>query len=105
MKAGSPGPVCYQLYLVGGRDVASEAIARARKAGFKALFVTIDTPVSGMRERDFRNGIKQLLARNASALFPFLSQFLTHPRWLLSYWADGGLMEFPNIVLPGGPMG
>jgi len=77
----------------------------ARKAGFKALFVTIDTPVSGMRERDFRNGIKQLLARNASALFPFLSQFLTHPRWLLSYWADGGLMEFPNIVLPGGPMG
>jgi L-lactate dehydrogenase (cytochrome) len=57
-----------------------------------------------MRERDFRNGIKQLLARNLSSISPFVSQFLTHPRWLFSYWADGGLMDFPNIVLPGGPM-
>jgi L-lactate dehydrogenase (cytochrome) len=104
VKAGSRGPVCYQLYLVGGRDVASQAIERARKAGFKALFVTIDTAVSGMRERDFRNGIKQLLARNLSSIPPFVSQFLTHPRWLFSYWADGGLMDFPNIVLPSGPM-
>jgi L-lactate dehydrogenase (cytochrome) len=57
-----------------------------------------------MRERDFRNKIKQLLASNASSVAPFLSQFVTHPRWLLSYFADGGLMQFPNIELPTGPM-
>jgi L-lactate dehydrogenase (cytochrome) len=96
--------MCYQLYLIGGRAVAEKTIERCRSAGIHSLFVTIDTPVSGLRERDFRNSIKQLLARNASSVAPFLSQFVTHPRWLLSYFADGGLMQFPNIVLPTGPM-
>jgi isopentenyl diphosphate isomerase/L-lactate dehydrogenase-like FMN-dependent dehydrogenase len=103
-KAATRGPMCYQLYLVGGRAVAEKAIERCRNWGIHALFVTIDTPVSGLRERDFRNGIKRLLARNASSIAPFLSQFATHPRWLLSYFADGGLMQFPNIILPTGPM-
>ena len=34
-------------------------IARARKAGYSALVVTIDTPVAGMRERDLRNGVER----------------------------------------------
>src|SRR6185436_2373 len=42
VKAASKGPVWYQLYLVGGHDVARNAIERARKAGFSALVVTID---------------------------------------------------------------
>src|SRR5207247_7297397 len=30
---------------------------------------------------------------------------LTKPRWLVSFLADGGLMKFPNVVIPGqGPM-
>ena len=103
-RAATRGPMCYQLYLIGGRTAAEKAIERCRNAGIHALFITIDTPVSGMRERDFRNNIKQLLARNASSIAPFLSQFVTHPRWLLSYLADGGLMQCPNIVLPSGPM-
>src|SRR6266850_4226871 len=51
VKAASSGPVFYQLYLLGGRGAAEAAIERARQAGFSALFVTIDTPVAGMRER------------------------------------------------------
>jgi hypothetical protein len=42
-KAALSGPVWYQLYLVGGRDVASASIERSRRAGFSALVVTIDT--------------------------------------------------------------
>src|SRR6266478_3650619 len=60
-RISSKGPVWYQLYLVGGREVAEGAIDRARRAGFTALVVTIDTPVAGMRERDPRNGMKELL--------------------------------------------
>ena len=56
MKAAATRPVWYQLYLVGGHDVARAGIERARKAGFSALVVTIDTPVAGMRERDHHNG-------------------------------------------------
>ena len=105
VKAATSGPVWYQLYLVGGRDVASAAIARARTAGYSALAVTIDTAVSGLRERDARNGTKELLGSSLASKLPFLSQFLARPRWLAGFLSDGGLMSFPNVVLPGqGPM-
>src|SRR5262245_18768092 len=100
VAAASRGPVWYQLYLVGGRDVALSAIARANAAGCSALVVTIDTPVAGLRERDVRNGMKELVAGKPFVMLPFLFQFLTRPRWLASFLRDGGLMSFPNIVLP-----
>ena len=104
VKAATNGSAWYQLYLVGGRDVALSVIDRAKAAGYKALVVTIDTPVAGMRERDSRNGVKQLLARNLSTV-PHLGQMLVRPGWLYNFFADGGLMNFPNIVLADGPMG
>ena len=105
VKAASSGPVWYQVYLVGGRDVARAAIGRAAAAGFGALVVTVDTPVAGLRERDFRNGIGALLSFKPLTMAPFLPQLLARPRWLAGFLADGGLMSFPNVVLPGqGPM-
>ena len=98
------GNAWYQLYLVGGRDVAIKAIGRAKASGYKALVVTIDTPVAGMRERDSRNGVKELLAQNLSTV-PYLGQMLVRPSWLYRFFGDGGLMNFPNIVLADGPMG
>jgi L-lactate dehydrogenase (cytochrome) len=104
VKAASSGTCWYQLYLCGGRDVALTGIARAKAAGYTALVVTIDTPVAGMRERDFRNGIKELLGGRPWSALPFVWQFLARPRWLAAFLADGGLMKFPNVVLPDGPM-
>jgi len=104
VQQSTTGTAWYQLYLVGGRDVALGAIARAKAAGFKALVVTIDTPVAGMRERDSRNGVKQLLARNLSSV-PHLGQMLARPGWLYHFFNDGGLMNFPNIVIDDEPMG
>lgn len=105
VKAATDGPAWYQLYLVGGRDVAKAAMARAKAAGFSALVVTIDTPVAGLRERDVRNGVKELLTRRLGTMAPFVGQFLARPRWLASFLGDGGLMSFPNIVIDGAPMG
>lgn len=105
VAAASKGPLWYQLYLVGGRDCALSAIERARADGYSALVVTIDTPVAGLRERDLRNGVKELLSRKFGLMLPFVSQFLLKPRWLASFLADGGLMKFSNVVIPGkGPM-
>jgi len=101
VAAAAKGPVWYQLYLVGGRDCALAAIERARAAGYSALVVTIDTPVAGQRERDLRNGVKELLTRKFGQMLPFVNQFLAKPRWLASFVADGGLMNFPNVVIPG----
>jgi isopentenyl diphosphate isomerase/L-lactate dehydrogenase-like FMN-dependent dehydrogenase len=105
VAAASAGSVWYQLYLVGGRDCALGGIDRARRAGFSALVVTIDTPVAGLRERDLRNGAKELLTGKLGPMLPFMSQLLVRPRWLAALLADGGLMKFENVVIPGkGPM-
>jgi L-lactate dehydrogenase (cytochrome) len=105
VAAASSGPVLYQLYLLGGRDVATAAIRRAQAAGYKALVVTIDTPVAGLRERDVRNGVLQLLTRRPFSMLPYIHQFLLKPGWLAGFLGDGGLMKFPNVVLPNaGPM-
>src|SRR5262249_24419927 len=101
VRAASKGPVFYQLYLLGGRGAAEAAIARAKNAGISALVVTIDTAVAGLRERDFRNGMKQLLGENSFAKIPFLPQILSRPGWLLRFLRDGGLPKLPNIVVPG----
>jgi L-lactate dehydrogenase (cytochrome) len=105
VKAGSKGPVFYQLYLMGGRGAAEGAIARARAAGFAALVVTIDTAVAGMRERDSRNGMKELMSGGLLSKIPFLPQILSRPGWLARFLLDGGVPDLPNVVIPGqGPM-
>jgi isopentenyl diphosphate isomerase/L-lactate dehydrogenase-like FMN-dependent dehydrogenase len=104
VKAGTTATCWYQVYLCGGREVASAAIERAKKAGYTALVVTVDTAISGHRERDFRNGIKALLGSNPFSKLRYAWQFISHPRWLARYLLDGGLMRFPNVILPDGPM-
>ena len=105
VKAASSGPVWYQLYLIGGREAATAAIRRARAAGFSALVVTIDTAVAGQRERDLRNGGRELLSGDPLKMLPHVGQLLARPAWLVGYLRDGGMMKFPNVVIPGeGPM-
>lgn len=105
VKAQSKGPTFYQLYLAGGRGAAEAAIDRAKAAGYKALFVTIDTPVAGNRERDVRNGMKELMGANPLKKLRYVPNILAHPRWLAAFIADGMTRPFPNIVVPGsGPL-
>lgn len=104
VKKATPGLAWYQLYLCGGRDVAGATVQRARDAGYSALILTIDTPVAGMRERDLRNGARELLTRKPFEMLPHIGQFLARPRWLSAFFGDGGLMQFPNVMLPDGPM-
>jgi len=104
VKKSTPGPAWYQLYLCGGREVASATVQRAKGVGYSALILTIDTPVAGMRERDLRNGAKELLTRRPWPMLPYAWQFVSRPRWLADFFGDGGLMSFPNVMLPDGPM-
>jgi isopentenyl diphosphate isomerase/L-lactate dehydrogenase-like FMN-dependent dehydrogenase len=105
VKAAASGPLWYQLYLIGGRAAAEAVIERAWNAGYSALVVTIDTCVAGMRERDFRNGMKELAGSHPLAKIPYLPQLLARPRWLASFFLDGGTPTLPNIIVPGqGPV-
>src|SRR6266852_3828726 len=101
VKAASSGPVCFQLYLMGGRAASEAVIERARVAGCSALVVTIDTPVAGLRERDFRNGMKELMSGGLLDKIPFLPQILARPGWIASFLLDGvlaSLRALPEVV-------
>ncbi len=101
VREATSGPVWYQLYLVGGREAAAAAIGRAQAAGFSALVVTIDTPASGHRERDLRNGAGELASGTLWEMLRYLPQILARPAWLAGLLRDGGKMKFPNVVIPG----
>lgn len=101
VRASSRGTLWYQLYLLGGREAAADAIRRARAAGYSALVVTIDTAVSGQRERDIRNGARELAGGRWWEMAPFLGQIAARPRWAFDLLRDGGMMKFPNVVIPG----
>jgi len=105
VKAAATGPLWYQLYLLGGREAAEGSIDRARRAGYSALVLTLDTPLAGNRERDPRNGMKELLGPALLAKARFLPNILAHPRWLAGFLLDGGVPKLQNVVVPGkGPM-
>ena len=105
VRMATKGPAWYQLYLVGGRAVAEAGLERARNAGFNGLVVTIDTPVAGMRERDFRNGMTEMFAGSLFDKLPYLRNIFAHPGWLMDFLRDGGMPRLENIVDPEkGPM-
>jgi isopentenyl diphosphate isomerase/L-lactate dehydrogenase-like FMN-dependent dehydrogenase len=101
VRAAGSDSLWYQLYLIGGREAAEAGIERAHNAGYSALVVTIDTAVAGLRERDLRNGMKELLAGDFFSKLPFLPQLLTRPGWLASFLLDGGLPRLENVIVPG----
>ncbi|MCQ4041309.1 alpha-hydroxy acid oxidase [Streptantibioticus rubrisoli] len=54
--ATATGPWWFQLYVQRDRALTAELVRRAAAAGARACVVTVDTPVTGVRERDLRNG-------------------------------------------------
>lgn len=58
VKAANPhGRNWFQLYMWRDRDRSMALVERAAAAGFDAMLVTVDAPVSGARLRDNRNGM------------------------------------------------
>ena len=79
-KATPEGRRWFQLYLWQNRQQSQDFISQARDNGFDALMLTVDTPVSGQRLRDTRNGLTVPPRITAKT---FLNM-ATKPRW----WAN-----------------
>jgi 4-hydroxymandelate oxidase len=56
VRAGTTGPLWFQLYIYRDRGVTAELVQRAERAGCTALVLTVDAPLLGRRERDLLNG-------------------------------------------------
>ena len=55
VMAVATGPVWFQLYVYRDRELTRDLVARAKQAGCRALVLTVDAQVFGVRERDVRN--------------------------------------------------
>lgn len=51
----STGSLWFQLYVYRDRQITIDLVNRAKAAGYKAIVVTVDSPVLGRRYRDIRN--------------------------------------------------
>ncbi len=102
VKAASSGPCWYQLYLVGGKEVAERGIERAKKAGYSALVLTIDTAAPGNRAHHEWLGASRAINGTPLEKLRFGPQMIPHLSWLQSFYADGGMMQFRNVILDNG---
>jgi 4-hydroxymandelate oxidase len=55
VAAAASGPLWLQTYIFKDRSLTADLAARAKAVGYRALVLTVDTPVLGRRERDSRN--------------------------------------------------
>jgi (S)-mandelate dehydrogenase len=86
------GRLWFQLYAVRNKEFREKLLARAASAGYEAVLVTVDLPVSGKRERDPRNGFHTPYSpswRNSRDV-------LFKPAWLLEIMRHGlpGMAHF-----------
>jgi len=86
------GRLWFQLYAVRDREFREKLVLRAKDAGYEALLVTVDLPVSGKRERDPRNGFVTPYTPN----WRNSRDVLFKPSWLLEMFRHGlpGMANF-----------
>lgn len=93
VRAAAPDAVQWmQLYVMSDRAIAEQIVRRAAAAGYGALVLTVDVPVSGMRERDLRNGFRLPFRPGLRTLWDLAS----HPAWSLGV-ARAGSPGFVNL--------
>jgi L-lactate dehydrogenase (cytochrome) len=75
------GPKMFQLYVHKDKGLNASMIERCQAAQFDALALTVDTIVSGKRERCLRSGFTTPPRFSPSSIW----SYATRPRWTLDY--------------------
>ena len=91
VRTAAAGLLWLQLYLWRDREVTGSLVDRARNAGYDALCLTVDVPLSGSRERDLRNGMTippKIRVKNSLGV-------LSRPRWMIKM--AGAPVTFANV--------
>jgi len=93
-QAYGEGPRWYQLYWVNDREVVESLVDRAIASRHRAIVLTADTPIVGLRDRD---------ARNAYSPFPMghgIGQYTSDPvfRRRLGTGAEGNSQAAADLV-------
>jgi isopentenyl diphosphate isomerase/L-lactate dehydrogenase-like FMN-dependent dehydrogenase len=86
-------PPMYQLYVFKDRELTRDMLRMASERKVPSLFLTVDANVSGIRERDTRNGFR---TATHLGLRPLIDLAM-HPGWCLRM-APGGMPRLGNIT-------
>jgi L-lactate dehydrogenase (cytochrome) len=101
LTAAVPGvDLWFQLYVWRDRDAGRDLVARAAAAGITTLILTVDTPITGARLRDMRNGftIPPTLSLRT------LAGLAAYPAWWFNLLTTRPL-EFASVRSTGGTVG
>jgi L-lactate dehydrogenase (cytochrome) len=90
----------FQLYLWRDREASTAMVERARRCGYEALVLTVDTPVAGPRLRDVRNGFTIPPALTLRTV----ANAALHPRWWIDLLTTEPL-QFASLSSWGGTIG
>lgn len=86
------GDLWFQHYNTVDQEINRDMLARAQKAGFEMLVITVDIPTLTRRDRDIRNGLSVPPQFNARTLMDIVSR----PAWAMAMLRDG-VPEFLNL--------
>lgn len=94
VAATGSGTRWFQLYPWGDAAFSARLLERAKRSGYSAVIVTVDTLTAGKRERDLRNGFSHELRITPRVVLDGLA----HPAWLRSVWLGRGMPRFENLA-------
>lgn len=94
IKAATGEPCWFQLYMLRDRAIVEKLLDRAAATGCDTLMFTVDLAVTGMRHRDWRNGMITDGLRSRIAKF---RQLITRPGWLYNVGVRGKPHDFGNL--------
>jgi len=94
------GPVWFQLYFLGGRAGARNLVAEARRLGYSAVVVTMDTQLPGDRRRESRYALPPPLSLNRSTVTKMIPFVVRRPRWLVDQALGRFQLDLVNAVRP-----
>lgn len=91
--AAPQGNHWFQVYTWKDRDLVAELVGRAKAAGYRGLWLTVDTAVLGRRERDVRRGYTIPPKIGPGTIV----DGLLHPGWTLDFITNPPIM-FANVA-------
>ncbi|MTD55449.1 alpha-hydroxy acid oxidase [Amycolatopsis pithecellobii] len=95
VAAATPAPTFFQLYYLGGRDVAEQAIQRARDSKCAGLVLTIDTQAPASYERPLRERAFAPTSLRYGQLTRVAPQVAARPGWALEFARSRGRLNVP----------
>ena len=94
VRSASPdGDLWFQVYTWRDRGLVAELVGRAKAAGSRGVWLTVDTAVLGRRERDVRRGYTIPPKIGPGTIV----DGIVHPGWTLDFITNPPIM-FANVV-------